>query len=172
MLWLKLFVGALTLVFATTVTPAQSPHIDTSGWKTYRNETMGFEAKYPNAWHVRSVRGPESVVLDETPRVGKSNLSVQFWVQRQINPRGLSIERWYADRLQGIKATPPPTTRAVIGGRPTVRREVVGTLGKHFDFFTSLNKTDIFEITIEQSSSQVELDQTYESILSTVKFMD
>jgi hypothetical protein len=174
-LWLKLFVGVLTFSFVTTITPGPSlSPIDTSGWKIYRNETMGFEAKYPHTWQVRLVKGtgPESVSLDESRQGGKPSLSVQFWVQRQINPKGLSIDQWYADQLHGIKSAPDPTTKTVIGGRPALRREVVGTWGRHFDFFIALNKTDVFEITIIQRSSQPQLDQTHEALLSTVKFLN
>lgn len=49
--------------------------------------------------------------------------------------------------------------------------EAAGTLGRHFQFFTSLNKTDIFEITVTQPSSQVQLDQAYQKLLSTLKFV-
>lgn len=172
---LNLFVIALIFSVASTATPAPSlSDIDTSGWKNYRNEKMGFEAKYPNAWHVRPVTGtgPVSVLLNETPQVGKANLSMQFWVQRQVNPQGLSIAQWYADQLQGIKSTPPPSTHTILGGRPTIRREAVRTLGRHFDFFTALNKTDVFEVTITQPSSQAQLNQIYEAILSTVIFIN
>jgi hypothetical protein len=167
---------AAVLVFSvvTTVASAQSPpQIDIAGWKTYRNETMGFETRYPSTWHVRSVKGtgPETVLLGETPQVGKPHLAVQFWVQRQINPQGLSIEQWYAEQLRGMNAAPPPTTNTSIGGRSTVRMEVVGALGRDFVFFTSLNKTDIFEITIMQPSSQTQLDQTYQKLLSTLRFI-
>src|SRR5258705_5475912 len=102
---------AAVLVFGSTasVVFAQSPpQIDMSGWKLYRNETMGFETRYPSTWQVRSVKGtgPETVLLSETPQVGKPQLAVQFWVQRKINPYGLPIEQWYADQLRAMKAAP------------------------------------------------------------------
>lgn len=168
---------AAVLVFGSTasVAFAQSPpQIDISGWKVYRNETMGFETRYPSTWHVRSVKGtgPETVFLSETPQVGKPQLAVQFWVQRKINPYGLPIEQWYADRLRGMDAAPPPAANTSIGGRSTVRMEAVGALGRQFQFFTSLNKTDIFEITVKQPSSQIQLDQTYQKLISTLRFID
>jgi hypothetical protein len=169
-----LLAAVLVSSAGVTVTLAQSsPQIDIAGWKAYRNETIGFETKYPATWHVRSVEGtgPEMVLLSGTPQVGKPQLAVQFWVQRQVNARGLTIEQWYADHLRATKAVPPPTTNTSIGGRSTVRMEAVGTLGRHFQFFTSLNKTDIFEITETQSSSQAQLDQTYQKLLSTIKFI-
>jgi hypothetical protein len=166
--------SALALGLAATVASAQTgtTQDDTVDWKAFRSETMGFEAKYPGSWHVRSVKGTgsESVLLDETPQVGKSHLAVQFWVQRQINPQGLPIEQWYADQLRRMNAAPPPTTRISIGGRPAIRMEAVGGLERRFHFFTSLNKTDIFEITLTQPSSQTQLDPTYQKVLSSVRF--
>ena len=37
--------------------------IDTSNWKTYRNEEYGFEVKYPNNW-ILTVRGEEANLAD------------------------------------------------------------------------------------------------------------
>jgi hypothetical protein len=165
---------AAVLVFGSAAVFAQSPpQIDVSGWKTYRNETMGFEARYPGTWQVRSVKGtgPETVLLSETPQVGKAQLAVQFWVQRKLNPNGLPVEQWYADQLRRMNAAPPPTTSTSIGGRSTVRMEAVGASGRTFQFFTSLNKTDIFEITVKQPSSQIQLDQTYQKLISTLRFI-
>jgi hypothetical protein len=171
------FAVIVTIAIASPVSSAQvSAQLDTSQWKSYRNEQMGFEAKYPDNWHVRSVTvnrpGIESAMVDETPRVGKPHLAVQFWVQRRANPDGLPIEQWYASQLRKMKASPPLTLITAIGGRTTVRMEANGTLGRTFQFFTSLNKTDIFEITMIQPSSQTELDSIYQTLLSTIRFIN
>jgi hypothetical protein len=164
---------AAVLVFGSAAVSAQSPQADVSGWNVYRNETMGFETRYPGAWQVRQVKGtgPETVMLSETPRAGKPQLAVQFWVQRNINPNGLPVEQWYADQLRRMNAAPPPTTNTSIGGRSTVRMEHAGAFGRQFQFFTSLNKTDIFEITVKQPASQEQLDGTYRKLISTLRFM-
>lgn len=171
---LKMFAGILIFGFATTIASAQpSSPIDTSNWKTYRNETMGFTVNYPSTWHLRLVRGTmESVSLGRTPQVGQPNASVQFIVQRKINPKGLPIHQWRDQQMQG--KTAPPSLQFIdttIGGRPAIRQEYTGTLGRSFNFFISLDKTDIFTIAINQPSSQTQLEQTYEAILSTVKFI-
>ena len=169
-----LLAGFLVCSVAASVASAQSPpRLDTAGWKTYRNEMMGFETSYPGAWHVRSAKGAglETVSLSETPQVGKPTRAVQFWVQRPTNPRGLSIQQWYADQLRGMKAVSPPTTNTSIGGRSAIRMESVGAIGRQFQFFTSLDKTDVFEITVTQPSSQTQLDRTYQTLLSTVRFI-
>ncbi len=84
----------------------------------------------------------------------------------------LPIEQWYAAQLRAMKASPPPILITAIGGRTTVRMEANGTLGRTFQFFTSLNKTDIFEITMIQPSSQTDLDSIYQTLLSTVRFIN
>lgn len=171
---LERFTAILMLAAIAMVAAAQpSVQIDTSNWETYRNEAMGFEVKYPNSWHVRQARGTiESVTVNETPQVGKANRAVQFIVQRMINPKGLSIRQWWNEQMRG--KTPPASHQFIdttIGGRPAIRREYVGSLGRSFDFFSSLGKSDILTIAISQPSSQKELDQTYEAVLATVKFI-
>jgi hypothetical protein len=77
----------------------------------------------------------------ESPLCGADALSIEFIVQRDINPGGLSIDRWYADQLQRLKVTlPPPSTSTVLGGRPAIRHEVIGRFGKNFDIYTTLHK--------------------------------
>lgn len=160
---------AATAVFAQSASP-----IDISAWEVYRNEAMGFETRYPGTWRVRPVKTAEpeaAAMLSETPQVGKPQSAVQFWVQRKINPRGLPIDQWYADQLRRLNGPSPRTANTSIGGRPSVRMEAVVGSTRQFQFFTSLNQTDIFEITVRQPSSQMELDQVYQELISTIRFI-
>jgi hypothetical protein len=169
-----LLATVLVLGVAVNVVFAQPrPRIDVSDWKIYRNEAMGFETRYPSAWHERSAKatGREAAMLSETPQAEKPQLAVQFWVQRKINPQGLPIEQWYADQLRRMNGAPLPTGKTSIGGRPTIRTEAVVGLTRQFQFFTSLSRTDIFEITVRQPSSQTELDPTYRTLISSVRFI-
>ena len=135
---------------------------------------MGFETKYPSTWSVGALKGtaPENVMLGGPPRVEGSNLRVQFWVQRQMNPNGLSIQQWYADQLSRQTSRPLATAYPVIGGRAAVRMEMVGSLSRMFSFFVALNKTDVFQITIDLPPAQTRLDPTYEALLSTFRFIE
>jgi len=170
---LKMFAGILMFgVTATSAFGQPSSQINILAWKTYQNETMGFTVQYPNTWQVHRATGTmESVLLGRTPQVGQPNVAVQFIVQRKINPKGLPIRQWRDEQMQG--KTAPASHQFIdttIGGRPAIRQEYTGTLGRSFNFFISLGKTDIFTIAIIQPSTQTELDQTYEAVLSTVEF--
>jgi len=148
----RLLVGALLLGVTATVTSAQAPPpLDTSGWKIFRDATMGFEVKAPPIWGVGRTTGTmESVLLGERALVGKPTLRLQLIVQRDINPSGLSIDQWYADQ----------------------RKRLTGAFGKHFDFYTTLNKRDIFQVSIIQDSPREPLDPTFDAVISTLKFVE
>jgi hypothetical protein len=169
----KSFVVISMMSIAATATLAQSsPQIDRTSWTLYRNDAFGFEVRYPGSWRVSLSRGSmRSVNLHAPQEVGKPDRLVQFIVQREINPDGLSIKQWYDEQLKKMKGKPPPSVDTVLGGRPTIRRVYSGTLGVNIDFYSSLNKTDVFQISIIQPSSQIQLDPIYTAILSTVKFL-
>jgi len=148
----RLLVGALLLGVTATVTSAQAPPpLDTSGWKIFRDATMGFEVKAPPTWGVGRTTGTmESVLLGERALVGKPTLRLQLIVQRDINPSGLSIDQWYADQ----------------------RKRLTGAFGKPFDFYTTLNRRDIFQVSIIQDSPREPLDPTFDAVISTLKFVE
>jgi len=160
---LRLLVGALLLGVTATAASAQAPPpLDTSGWKIFRDATMGFEVKAPPTWGVARTTGTmESVLLGERALVGKPTLRLQL------------IDQWYADQLKRLKvSTPPPSSPTVLGGRRAIRREMTGAFGKHFDFYTTLNKSDIFQVSIIQDSPQEPLDPTFNAVISTIKFVE
>jgi hypothetical protein len=164
------FMSALLFGFAEPATRAQATSgVDTSQWALFRNARIGFEVKYPVNWHAQipTGTGSESVLISGTQQDSRERLSLQFWVQRKINAKGLPIEYWYADQAEAI-ASLPLFTHTTLGARPAIRREVVGSLGNHFDWFASLNATDVFEVTITQPVDQTRLNPIYDAILSTV----
>jgi hypothetical protein len=172
MSWRRFITGALVLGLAATVAVAQSPSpVDTAGWTTYRNDTLGFEVRHPATWIVGLGTGTaESVLLNEPRQLGRPSLLIQFFLQRGINPTRLSIDDWYADQMKKVNATTtPPTTHTLIGGRATIRREIEGSFGNHFDFYTPVNTTDIFTIAIIRPSA-APLDPTQVAVLSTLRF--
>src|SRR5262245_48473893 len=97
MRWL---IGTPVLGTALLITAEPPSAPDTSGWKTLRDERMGVELRHPAAWRVgRSTGTLESVVLSLPAQGDPSRATMQLLVQRDINPRGLPIEQWYADQL-------------------------------------------------------------------------
>ena len=165
----------LATLFLNIAAPAArsqfAPEMDTSQWMLFRSDKLGFEVRYPSNWRVQmpSGTGSESVLISE-PRANGSHSAIQFWVQRKINAKGLAIDIWYADQIEAI-ASLPVSTHTVLGTRPAIRREVVGSLGNHFDWFTSLNTTDVFEVTITQPVEEKHLNPIYDAILTTLKFL-
>lgn len=154
---------------------------DTSNWKTYRNEEYGFEVIYPDAWSAKvdtshmagEIIWPTIVFIspDKPSEVSQLDASVEFIIQRQENPNSLSIKEWYDSQLQRFRAPPLSATDTIIGKRPAIRMEYIGAMGKHFNFFISLNKTDILRISIIQPSSKIKLDEIYMKIVESLNFI-
>jgi hypothetical protein len=160
------------LLGVATLAVAQTPRVDMSGWKTLRDQKLGFELRHPATWHVgRSTGTLESVVLGEPARSGVTRVVMQVFIQRGINPSGLSIEQWYADQLRRFKTEPPPTASAVIGGRTTIRRDMSRSDGRQYDFYTAINASDVFQVSIKQPAGAAGLDRTHEAVLSTITFI-
>jgi hypothetical protein len=168
MAWLP---GLLVLGVATLVAAQGSPAVDTSGWTTLRDAVLGFELKHPPSWRAsRSTGTLESVLLSGPAAPGAPAVSMQLLVQRGINPRGLSIEAWYADQLQRLRVTsPPPTIPVVVGGRPTIRRELSRPDGRQLDFYTAMRGTpDVFQVSVPRADAA--LEPTLAAVLSTLTF--
>jgi len=159
-------------LLAASVAAAQST--DTSGWKILRDDTLGFEIKHPPGWRVgRSSGSLESVLLRGPSQAGKPGASMQLMVQRDINPGGLSIERWYAEQLLRLKPSqPPPSKSVVIAGRPGIRMDAVTSLGKRYDFYTAVHRSDVFQVAIMQDSRQAPLDPTLDAMLATLRLLE
>jgi hypothetical protein len=160
---------------ATIAVAHTPPPVDTSSsWKTLRDQRLGFELRHPATWQVgRSTGTLESVVLGEPARAGASRVVMQVLVQRGINPDRLSIGQWYADQLRRLRVTePPPTTSALIGGRTTIRRDMSRPDARQYDFYTAINASDVFQVSIKQPAGAAGLDRTHEAVLSTIKFIE
>jgi hypothetical protein len=114
----------------------------------------------------------EGVVLLDTSDTGEqAPLSVQFFVQRRINPRGLSIADWYNDQAQRTSGPRPAMTTAVVGGRQSVRQEALLATGRHYDFYVALNDADVFQVSLDRPSGQGQLDSVSDAIISTIQFI-
>ena len=169
--------GLLLTSIAAAIAQAQTapPSVDTSGWKTYRNPTMGFEVSHPDTWRATEARGtgPEMVLLGQPSTPGTPRRVLQFWVQRKMNPQGLTIEQWYAEQLSRLKVTTlPKTTATTIGGRAALRREMRVADGVNVDFFTTAGRTDIFQVTITPALPDATLDPIHARIIASLKLIE
>ena len=148
--------------------------LNTSDWKTHRNEEFGFTAKYPPTWTEggRAIDNNTgevvSISLQGPHENGQPRALVQFFLQRNGNSQGLSIGQWYADQREKIEAAAgedvPAGENVTVGGRPA---KLMSISGQERYFITQ--ESDILSIAYV---SQESFDPIYETILSTVKFME
>ena len=143
--------------------------------KTYNNVKMGFEVKHPEFWYVRLSEGTmESVSLSKTPQVGVHNVSIQFIVQRDINPQVISIDKWYSNQLEKHGGSIPgvTVTNTVVGGRQAILMKRESSLGKHYTYYVARKNGDIFQVSIIGPASQDKLEKEIENILAAIKFIN
>ena len=155
-------------VKASATVPASG--MDTSNWKIYRNEKHGFEVKYPETWGVSAGRGigPELIYLNKPLRAGEPNASLALAIQTNQNPRKRSIEEWFAEQLQLLKATPGASGRVIIGGQPAMFMENTNSFGKQRDTFTLLHETDVLSLSY---SPQARFDPTFAAIAASFRIV-
>src|SRR5207302_1188826 len=90
--------------------------------------------------------------------------SVDFFVQKGINPKGLSIIEWAKDQAKAFKKNPPVLTPATFAGHPAVLCKYPGNHGGKT--FIRLNKTDVISVSVVQKSQDSARDEIYKAILS------
>jgi hypothetical protein len=144
--------------------------IDTSDWKTYRDEKHGFELSYPPAWrvHTSSGAGPEIISIDKAAIGGEPRASLTFAVQQERNPRKHGIEQWFAEELQAMKATPALSGTLNIAGQPAIFTENTNSFGTTHSVFTLLHEIDVLSVSYP---AQEQFDSTYAAIVNSLRIL-
>jgi hypothetical protein len=147
-----------------------APAVDTSAWKTYRNDKHGFEVKYPETWGVNggSGTGPDIIAIVKPIRSGEPNESLTLAIQKNQNPKKLSIEEWFAEQMKLMHASPKSSGRLTIGGQVAIFMENTSSFGMQRDTFTLLHQTDVLSLSYKR---QAEFDATFSAIVSSFRVL-
>jgi hypothetical protein len=149
---------------------SSTPTPDTSNWKIYRNEKHGFELKYPEAWsvHMGTGTGEEIIAIRKLPRGTEPDASLTLAIQKNQNPKKLSIDEWFAEHIKLLNASPELTGHVTLGGRPAVFMENSNSFGKQRDTFLLLQETDVLSLSHKR---QAEFDRTYAAMLASFRVL-
>ena|ERR1700720_3787978 len=190
-------IAVVAYMAGPAILEAQTTEADTAGWKAYRNESGGYEVKYPDTLSLSMPSGKtcsngECNAIEQVMLTGRDSSdgqaivigSMSFIIQRGINPRHLPIQQWY-EALAHRPVNPASETIVTVGGKPAIHRgpltkavtvTTVGgkTISSHEGMapentiFVPLNGTDV--LTISNHSSGIALRETYSRVLSSLTF--
>ncbi len=164
---------------AETVASSTEP-IDTSEWKTYRNEEYGFEFIYPEWSNLQEVdsnrlRGGDKLLEKAFELDGVGIISVYG------NPSNLGIKAWLAENKENFKDQgcglvaedcPEDWCKAksiTIDDNFALRGDIGCCCGFWMDSAAVASRNRVFFI---ETTGSVEVDQVYEKMLANFKFVE
>ena len=146
----------------------------TSDWKTYRNDELGFRFKYPLNWFVSEYPNGAVNLSNVATRSELSDESLQneadfeVLIRKNANPKKLDAETWYTEYFKyGFSSDPKSKILTKVDNKPAIRLEL-SEIGSRFHYYV-LNNTDAIEII---NMDQPKFNSTFQQILSTFKFIE
>lgn len=167
----------------TSVSPTSTPE-STANWKTYRNEKLGFEFKYPNSWFVteENVLSTKTLVVFEDGKEipnqeNKMEITLGFYnqgLQRNLTLKELIEQTKYPDLAR------PKQSEITLGNYKGVHFMYhVHGLGYYMSYILLAENEDsskILNISYRHDISESEPDNpnpiVLNQILSTFQFLD
>ncbi|MEK7117568.1 MAG: hypothetical protein AAB861_02225 [Patescibacteria group bacterium] len=147
------------------IEPATST-VDTSGWKTYRNEAEGFTFDYPSNWFVQYEKGGWIVVVS----VKKFETGDEPWFnascKKDANSESLSLSELFNERWGSVMKMYSPEKETIkVGGYDAIRFVDTEAIPLNANVFLVKDKA-VCSFMLDDGSD------VSEKILSTFKFIE